>query len=120
MVGWIIVTTGIILIGLVVVFKWKQRKAGHIAYWQQQRAVERHKGEAASRQPDSPERRQKMDHAKASTESLSPHGRGVASQGWVSSRQSTPKDGREPAPKSLPGEVGTEVKAREALVAVSS
>ena len=54
------------LIGVVVVFKWKQRRAGHIAYWQQQRAVEQHKGEAASQLPDSQARRQKMDRAKAS------------------------------------------------------
>ncbi len=66
MVGWTIVMTGIILIGVVVIFKWKQRKAGHIAYWQQQRDVEQRKGEAAAQLPDSPERRQKMDIAKAS------------------------------------------------------
>ena len=66
MVGWTIVMAGIMLIGIVVVFKWKQRQAGHIAYWQQQRAVEERHGEAASQLPDSPERRQKMDHAKAS------------------------------------------------------
>ena len=70
MVGWTIIITGIILIGVVVVFKWKQRQAGHIAYWQQQRAVEERKGEAASRLPDSVERRQKMDHAKASVERI--------------------------------------------------
>jgi hypothetical protein len=66
MVGWAIMIAGIILIGVVIVFKWKQRQAGHIAYWQQQRAVEERKGEAASRLPDSVERRQKMDLAKAS------------------------------------------------------
>jgi hypothetical protein len=49
----------------VVVFKWKQRQAGHIAYWQQERPFERRQGEAASRLPDSLERPQKMDHAKA-------------------------------------------------------
>jgi hypothetical protein len=70
MVGWIIVMTGIILIGVVVIFKRKQRQAGHIAYWQQQREVEQRKGEAASRRPDSLERRQKMDHAKASVERI--------------------------------------------------
>ena len=70
MVGWIVVMTGIMLIGVVVVFKWKQRQAGHIAYWQQQRALEQRKGEAASRLPDSVERRQKMDHAKASVERI--------------------------------------------------
>jgi hypothetical protein len=70
MVGWTIVMAGIILIGIVVVFKWKQRQAGHIAYWQQQRAVEQRKGEAASQLPDSQERRQKMDHAKASVERI--------------------------------------------------
>jgi hypothetical protein len=70
MVGWIVLMTGIVLIGVVVVFKWKQRQAGHIAYWQQQRAVEQRKGEAASRLPDSIERRQKMDHAKASVERI--------------------------------------------------
>jgi hypothetical protein len=58
------------LIGVVVVFKWKQRTAGHIAYWQQQREVEERKGEAASRLPDSVERRQKMDRAKASVERI--------------------------------------------------
>jgi hypothetical protein len=66
MVVWTIVMAGIILIGVVVIFKRKQRRAGHIAYWQQQREVEQRKGEAASRLPDSPERRQKMDHAKGS------------------------------------------------------
>jgi hypothetical protein len=70
MVGWTIVMIGIMLIGVVVVVKWKQRRAGHIAYWQQQREVELRKGEAASRLPDSPERRQKMDHAKASMERI--------------------------------------------------
>jgi hypothetical protein len=70
MVGWTIVMIGIMVIGVVVVFKWKQRRAGHIAYWQQQRAVEQRKGEAASRLPDSLERRQKMDHAKASVERI--------------------------------------------------
>jgi hypothetical protein len=69
MVGWTIVIAGIILSG-VVVFKWKQRRAGHIAYWQQQREVEKRNGEAASRLPDSVERRQKMDHAKASVERI--------------------------------------------------
>ncbi len=58
------------LIGLVVVFKWKRRQAGHIAYWQQQRAVEQRKGEAASQLPDSLKRRQRMDHAKASVERI--------------------------------------------------
>ena len=57
---------GIILIGVVVVFKRKQRQAGHLASWQQQRAVEERTGEAASRRPDAVERRQTMDHAKAS------------------------------------------------------
>ncbi|HEX2184267.1 MAG TPA: hypothetical protein VHN78_02025 [Chloroflexota bacterium] len=33
MVSWIIVMAGIMLIGVVVVFKWKQRQASHIAYW---------------------------------------------------------------------------------------
>jgi hypothetical protein len=70
MVGWIVVMTGIMLIGVVVVFKWKQRQAGHIAYWQQQREFERRKGEAASRLADSVERRQKMDHAKARVERI--------------------------------------------------
>jgi hypothetical protein len=70
MVGWTIVIAGIILIGVVAVLKWKQRKAGHIAYWQQQRQVEQRKGEAASRLPDSPQSRQKMDHAKASMERI--------------------------------------------------
>jgi hypothetical protein len=70
MVGWSIVMAGILLIGIVVVCKWKQRQAGHIAYWQQQRAVEQRKGEAASQLPDAQERRQKMDHAKASVERI--------------------------------------------------
>jgi hypothetical protein len=70
MVVWTIVMVGIILIGVVVVFKRKQRQAGHIAYWQQQREIEQRKGEAASRQPDSQARRQKMDHAKASVEHI--------------------------------------------------
>ncbi len=70
MIGWTIVIAGIMLIGVVVVVKWKQRQAGHIAYWQQQREVEQRKGEAAARRPDSPERHQKMDHAKASVERI--------------------------------------------------
>jgi hypothetical protein len=70
MVVWTIVMAGIILIGVVVIFKWKQRQAGHIAYWQQQRAVEERQGEAASRLPDALERRQKMDHAKATVERI--------------------------------------------------
>ncbi|HSF33107.1 MAG TPA: hypothetical protein VLK82_21885 [Candidatus Tectomicrobia bacterium] len=70
MVGWTIVMAGIMLIGIVLVFKRKQRQAGHIAYWRQQREVEQRKGEAASRLPDSQERRQKMDHAKSSVERI--------------------------------------------------
>ena len=70
MVGWTIVMVGIVLIGVVVIFKRKQRQAGHIAYWQQQREVEQRKGEAASRLPDSLERRQKMDNAQASMERI--------------------------------------------------
>ena len=70
MVFWTIVMAGIILIGVVVIFKRKQRQADHLAYWQQQREVEQRKGEAASRQPDSPARRQKMDQAKASVERI--------------------------------------------------
>ena len=66
MVGWIVVMIGIMVIGVVVVCKRKQRQAGHIAYWQQQRALEQRKGEAASRLPDALERRQKMAHAEAS------------------------------------------------------
>ena len=66
MVVWTIVMAGIILIGVVVIFKRKQRRADHIAYWQQQREVEHRKGEAALQQPDSQARRQKMDHAQAS------------------------------------------------------
>ena len=57
---------GIMLIGGVVIFKRTQRQADHSAYWQQQREVEPRKGEAASRRPDALERRQTMDHAKAS------------------------------------------------------
>jgi hypothetical protein len=70
MVGWTIVIIGIVLIGVVVNFKWKQRRAGHTAYWQQQRVIEQRKGEAASQRPDSVERRQKMDHAQASLERI--------------------------------------------------
>ena len=70
MVVWTIVIAGIILIGVVVLFKRKQRQADHIAYWQQQRQVEQRKGEAASQQPDSQTRRQKMDQAKASVERI--------------------------------------------------
>ena len=66
MVVWTIVMVGIMLIGVVVIFKRKQRRVGHIAYWQQQREVEQRKGEAASQQPDSPARRQKMDQSTAS------------------------------------------------------
>jgi hypothetical protein len=66
MVVWTIVMAGIILIGVVVIFKRKQRQADHIAYWQQQREVEQRKGEAALQQPDSQARRQKMDQAEAS------------------------------------------------------
>ena len=70
MVVWTIVIAGIILIGVVVIFKRKQRQADHLAYWQQQREVELRKGEAASRQPDSQERRQKMDYAEASVKRI--------------------------------------------------
>jgi hypothetical protein len=70
MVVWTIVMAGIILIGVVVIFKRKQRRADHIAYWQQQREVEQRKGEVAAQQPDSQGRRQKMDHAKASVERI--------------------------------------------------
>jgi hypothetical protein len=71
MVNWIIVMTGIVLlIGLIAAFKWKQRRADHLAYWQQQREVEERKGEAASRLPDSPQRRQKMDTTQASVERI--------------------------------------------------
>ena len=66
MVVWTIVLAGIMLIGVVVLFKRKQRQADHLAYWQQQREVEQRKGEAASQQPESQARRQKMDQAKAS------------------------------------------------------
>jgi hypothetical protein len=66
MMVWTIVMAGIILIGAVVIFKRKQRQADHIAYWQQQREVEQRKGVAASQQPDSQARRQKMDQAEAS------------------------------------------------------
>ena len=70
MVVWTIVMAGIILIGVVVIFKRKQRQADHIAYWQQQREIEQRKGEAALQQPDSQARRQKMDQAKASVERI--------------------------------------------------
>ena len=70
MVVWTIVMAGIILIGVVVIFKRKQRRADHIAYWQEQREVEQRKGEAASRQPDSQARQQKMDQAQASVERI--------------------------------------------------
>jgi len=70
MVVWTIVIAGIILIGIVVIFKRKQRQADHIAYWHQQREVEQRKGETASQQPDSPARRQKMDQAQASVERI--------------------------------------------------
>lgn len=63
---WTIVMAGVILIGVVVIFKRKQRQADHIAYWQQQREVEQRKGVAASQQPDSQARSQKMDQAQAS------------------------------------------------------
>jgi hypothetical protein len=71
MIGWTMAMAVILLLSVVVVFfKWKQRRAGHIAYWQQQRAGEQRKGAAASRLPDSLERRRKMDHAKASVERI--------------------------------------------------
>lgn len=71
MIGWTMVLAGIFLIGIVVVFFMrKQRKTGHIAYWQQQREFEQRKGEVASQLPDSLERRQKMDNAKASVERI--------------------------------------------------
>jgi hypothetical protein len=70
MVVWTMVMVGILLIGVVVIFKRKQRQADHIAYWQQQREIEQRKVEAASQQPDSPVRRQKMDQAKASVERI--------------------------------------------------
>jgi hypothetical protein len=70
MVVWTIVLAGIMLIGVVVLFKRKQRQADHMAYWQQQREVEQRKGETASQQPDSAARQQKMDQAKASVERI--------------------------------------------------
>jgi hypothetical protein len=70
MVVWTIVMVGILLIGVVVIFKRKQRQADHITYWQQQREIEQRKVEAASQQPDSPVRHQKMDQAKASVERI--------------------------------------------------
>ncbi len=71
MLGWtIVMIAGIILTGVVVVFMRKQRKAGHVAYWQKQREVEQRKGEAASRQPESLERSQKMDNVKSSVERI--------------------------------------------------
>jgi hypothetical protein len=70
MIVWTIVIAGIMLIGVVVLFKRKQRQADHMAYWQQQREVEQRKEEAASQQPDSQARRQKMDQAKASVERI--------------------------------------------------
>jgi hypothetical protein len=70
MVVWTIVIAGILLIGVVVIFKRKQRQADHIAYWQQQRGIEQRKGETASQQPDSEARRQKLDQAKASVERI--------------------------------------------------
>ena len=70
MVVWTIVMVGIILIGVVVIFKRKQRQADHLAYWQQQREIEQRKGEAALQQPDSPARRQKVDQAQASVERI--------------------------------------------------
>jgi hypothetical protein len=69
-VGWIIVMTGIMLTGGVIVFQWKQRPAGHIAYWQQLRAVEQRKGEVASRLPNALERHQARDHVKAIMERI--------------------------------------------------
>jgi hypothetical protein len=66
MIGGTIVMPGIMVVGVVVVCQWKQRRAGHFADWPQQRAVEPRKGAAASRLPESLERRQKLDHAKAS------------------------------------------------------
>ena len=70
MVVWTIVMAGIILIGVVVLFKRKQRQADHIAYWQQQREIEQRKGEVASQQPDSETRRQRMDQAQANVERI--------------------------------------------------
>ena len=70
MVVWTIVMAGIVLIGVVVIFKRKQRQADHITYWHQQREIEQRKGEAALQQPDSEARRQKMDQAKASVERI--------------------------------------------------
>jgi len=64
------VNAGIMLIGAMVVFQWKQRQAGHIACWQQQREGEQRKGDAASRRSDSQERHQNLDHAKASVEGI--------------------------------------------------
>ena len=70
MVVWTIVMAGIVLIGVVIIFKRKQRQADHLAYWQQQREVEQRKGEVASQQPDSQARQQKMDQAQASVERI--------------------------------------------------
>jgi len=47
MLGWTIVMIGIVLIGVVLVSKWKQRQVGYIAHWQQQRAIQERKREAA-------------------------------------------------------------------------
>jgi hypothetical protein len=70
MVVWTIVMVGIVLIAVVVIFKRKQRQADHIAYWQQQREIEQRKGVAASQQPESETRRQKMEQAKASVDRI--------------------------------------------------
>jgi hypothetical protein len=70
MVVWTIVMAGIVLIGVVIIFKRKQRQADHLAYWQQQREFEQRKGEVASQQPDSQARQQKMDQAQASVERI--------------------------------------------------
>jgi hypothetical protein len=70
MVVWTIVIAGILLIGVVVIFKRRQRQADHVAYWQQQREIELRKGDSASQQPDSEARRQKMDQAKAGVERI--------------------------------------------------
>jgi hypothetical protein len=70
MMVWTLVMAGIVLIGVVVIFKRKQRQGDHIAYWQQQREIEQRKGEVALQQPDSEARRQKVDQAKASVERI--------------------------------------------------
>jgi hypothetical protein len=97
------------LTAVAVVFTWTQRQAGHIAYWQQQREVAQRKGEAASRLPDSLERRHHMDHPRRAWHASTASSRASQSRGSTTSSQSvtTPqKPGGAHRAEARPGGLG--------------